>query len=342
MRAKGMTYDTGFVYQGSISRERFDPEVIRRELAIIRDDLHCNAVQLIGGVPERLEQAGGYAAELGLEVWFSPYPLQLTEAEILPLFTECAEGAERLRQAGAEVVFVAGVELSIMNRGFMPGGTLDERLGLLLNLPPDGRRERLAEVSAGLNEFLGQAVSPVRERFRGKITYASIPPERVDWAPFDIVSVELIRSAEVAAQFRAGVRTLVAGGKPVAITGFGAATYRGAGDRGGRAMEIVESDQDTGAPVRLDAAYVRDEAGQATYLRELLGIFDTEGVDSTFVFIFALDSYPHRPGGDPRYDLDLASPGIVKILESGHGHAYPDMAWEPKAAFATIAECYGR
>lgn len=33
----------------------------------------------------------------------------------------------------------------------------------------------------------------------------------------------------VAAQFGEGVRTLVAGGKPVAVTGFGASTYRGAG-----------------------------------------------------------------------------------------------------------------
>jgi len=41
-------------------------------------------------------------------------------------------------------------------------------------------------------------VAAVRERFGGRVTYAAIPLERVDWAPFDIVSVELIRSAEVA------------------------------------------------------------------------------------------------------------------------------------------------
>jgi hypothetical protein len=41
MRAKGIAYDTGFIYKGSVSRERFDPGVVRRELAIIRDDLHC-------------------------------------------------------------------------------------------------------------------------------------------------------------------------------------------------------------------------------------------------------------------------------------------------------------
>lgn len=338
MRAKGMTYDTGFVRNGEISRERFDPDVVRRELTIIRDDLHSNAVQIIGGDPARLELAASYAAELGLEVWFSPYPLELTPGEILCLFADCAERAERLRKQGAEVVFVTGVELSIMNQGFTPGDSVDERLGLLLS-HPDRRPERLAEIRARMNDFLGKAVAAVRERFLGRITYASIPFERPDWTRFDIVSVELIRSAEVAGQFRDGVRTLVAGGKPVAITGFGAATYRGAGDRGGRAMEILEYD-DAGAPVRLDGEYVRDEAGQAAYLRELLEIFDAEGVDSTFVFLFALDSLLHRPDGEPRDDLDLASPGIVKVLEGRRGDSYADMTWEPKAAFTAVAQCY--
>ncbi len=183
-------------------------------------------------------------------------------------------------------------------------------------------------------------MAAVRQRFHGRITYAAVPFERVDWTLFDIVSVELIRSAEVAGQFRDGVRNLVAGGKPVAITGFGTAAYHGAGDRGGRVMEIIEYDKDTGAPVQLNGDYVRDEAGQAEYLCELLDIFDSEGVDSTFVFLFALDGLPHRPDGDPRHDLDLASPGIVKMLEGGHGDTYPDMTWEPKAAFSAVAEYY--
>jgi hypothetical protein len=334
-----MTYDTGFVRNGKISRESLDPEVVRRELAIIRDDLHCNAVQLTGGDPERLELAARFAAGLGLEVWFSPYPLELTPAEILSLFTDCAERAERLRTGGAEVVFVAGVELSIMNRDFMPGGTVDERLALLLDDP--GRRpERLAEVNTRVSGFLRAAVAAVRQRFLGRVTYCAIPFERVDWTLFDIVSMELIRSAEVADQFREGVRRLVAGGKPVAITGFGVPAYRGAGDRGGRAMEIVEYDEGTGAPARLNGRYARDEAGQATYLSELLEIFTSEGVDSAFVFLFALDGFPYRPDGDPRDDLDLASPGIVKVLEDRRGDAYPDMAWEPKAAFTAVAEYY--
>jgi hypothetical protein len=100
VRAKGMTYETGFIREGEISRRSFDRGVVRRELAIIRDDLHCNAVQIIGGDPGRLEAAASYAAGLGLEAWFSPYPLELTADEIMSLFTDCAERRSGSERAG--------------------------------------------------------------------------------------------------------------------------------------------------------------------------------------------------------------------------------------------------
>lgn len=329
MRAKGIAYDTGFVRHGEISLKSFDLDVVRRDLAVIRDDLHCNAVHLVGGDPERLEQAARIAAALGLEVWFSPYPLELTAPEILDLFTDCARRAERVRAAGAEVVFVTGVELSIMNQGFLPGTDVLERVDRLFT-EPDGRAERLLEASARLNDFLGPAVAAVRAEFGGPLTYACIPFERVDWSLFDIMSFELIRSAEVAGQYAESIRNVVAQGKPVAITGFGTAAWRGSGDVAPRSMEIVEFDE-AGLPVRVRDGYVRDEDEQARYLGELLEIFETEGVDGAFVYLFALNNYPHRPD-DPRRDLDLASPGIVKV--------YEDLRWEPKAAFAAVANHY--
>ncbi|MFC4853038.1 hypothetical protein [Actinophytocola glycyrrhizae] len=91
-------------------------------------------------------------------------------------------------------------------------------------------------------------------------------------------------------------------------------------------MEIVEYDK-TGRSAGLNGEYVRDEAGQATYLLELLEIFDAEGVDSAFVYLFALDNIPHRPD-DPRHDLD--SLGIVKVLEHRHGNTYPTCPWNPR------------
>src|SRR4051794_25798002 len=116
MRAKGINYDTGFINKGVSSREPFDYEVVRRELQIIREDLHCNAVRITGGDPERIEIAAEIAAEAGLEIWFSPFTCDLTYAEMLDLLADCAERAEQLRWRGAEVVLVIGAEISLLNK----------------------------------------------------------------------------------------------------------------------------------------------------------------------------------------------------------------------------------
>ena len=55
---------------------------------------------------------------------------------------------------------------------------------------------------------------------------------------------------------------------------------------------------------------------------------------------FALHDFPHRPGGNPSDDLDLASFGVVATLDRS-GTTYPGLPWEPKAAFTALAEIYG-
>ncbi len=36
----------------------------------------------------------------------------------------------------------------------------------------------------------------------------------------------------------------------------------------------------------------------------------------------------------------MGSYSIVKVYEDRRGETYPDMAWEPKAAFTALAEYY--
>jgi hypothetical protein len=334
MRASGITYDTGFFSGKTSTREPFDPDVVRREMLVIHDDLLCAAVRVTGGDPDRLEIAATYAADAGLEVWFSPFTCDLTTGELLALLADCAERAERLRQRGAEVVLLTGSEISLVTKGFLPGDTLAERLALLAD--PPRLREALPAVPGRVNEFLGRAVAAVRERFGGKVSYASLPSERVDWTPFDYVATDAgYRSAEHADRFRDGVRTLVAQGKPVAITEFGCTTHRGAAAKGGRGDQIVEW-HDDGTPTLLTGEYVRDEAEQAAYLRELLDVFHEEGVDTAFVNTFARYDLPHR--ANPHADLDLASYGVVKVLDGRLGDTYPDLPWEPKTAFTALAD----
>jgi hypothetical protein len=338
MRVRGVGYDTGFSFNG-VSRRPFDDAVVRRELQIIRDDLHCTAVRPFGNDLDRLEQASRYAADLGLEVWFSPFTHQLGPDQMLDVLCDAAERAERIRGRGAEVVFVAGAELSLFNAGFLPGETLQERTGNLLRLrgQPQEMRALLTGLPPRINAFLARASTVVRRQFRGRLTYASVPTiEGVDWTPFDIVSVDAHRSKEIAEVYQQGIRALVAQGKPVAITEFGCTTYRGAADRGALGGEIVE--YEGASPKRLNGDYVRDEQEQAVYLRELLDVFVAEGVDAAFACTFVCYGFPHRT--TPREDLDMASWGVVKVLEGRLGRAYPGMPWEPKAAFHALADYY--
>src|SRR6266576_477685 len=100
---------------------------------------------------------------------------------------------------------------------------------------------------------------------------------------------------------------------------------------------------DTGHAAGLNDKYIRDADEQATYLRELLEVFAAEGVDFAFVYTFARYDFPHRD--DPLVDIDMASAGVVKVLDehSGERHGrYRDMPWEPKAAFQVLGDWYQR
>jgi hypothetical protein len=337
MRANGISYDTGFFAGGTSTHEPFVPSVVREELRIIRDDLHCTAVRVTGGDVSRLGIAASAAAELGLEVWISPFTCDLTQDALLAVLADCADLAERLRLGGASVVLLTGAELSLFTIGFLPGDTLDSRLSIMAD--PSRLPAAMAAVPALLNDFLARAVKVVRDRFAGPVSYAAIPSfEGVDWTPFDFLSVDLYRSAQVAAVFPDAVRSLVAQGKPVAITEFGSATFRGAPDRGAHASSIVV--REGVVAVSLDGDYDRDEAGQAAHIVELLDLFDEAGVDTAFAYTFANFHLPHRAG--PRQDLDLASYGVVTVFEDRFGDTYPDLRWEPKAAFMALAQRYLR
>jgi len=340
VRAKGIIYDTGFFNAGTSTREPFDPDVVRHEMRIIREDLHCTAVRVAGGDPARLEIAARHAADVGLEVWFCPFTNGLAQDALLVLLADCAERAERLRQHGAEVVLLTGSELSLVTVGFLPGETLEERLALVAD--PLRVRPLIGEVRSRVNAFLRQAVDVVRARFGGPVSYASLPLEGVDWAPFDIIATDAAyRSAATASHFRDLIHGFVAQGraqgKPVAVTEFGCMTYRGAADLAIDVHSMLVWGDD-GRAVRLNGEYARDEREQATYLLELLDVFEAEGIDAAFVYTFARYDLPHRD--DPGMDLDVASRGVVKVLEGRRGQRYPDMPWEPKAAFTAVAAHY--
>ncbi|MFI7276115.1 hypothetical protein [Streptomyces sp. NPDC049879] len=312
MRARGINYDTGTFPGPLFTREAFDSGQVRDEMAVIAGDLCCDAVRVSGRDAERLETAARHAADAGLEVWFSPFPVDLPPERMLPFLADCAQRAEALRAGGAEVVFVTGCELSAFAHGFLPGDTHRDRLHAMATADLAWWTS-LGPVPERLNAFLAEAATTVRAGFGGKVTYASGPWEPVDWSPFDIVGVDAYRSAQNADDFRGHLREALAHGKPVAVTEYGTCAYRGAGDLGGMAWQPPP-----GA--------VPDEDEQVRYLGELLDIFEDEGVDTALWFSFA--NYD-KPG-----DRDLASYGVVRMLDGTR--------WEPKKVFHAMGARHRR
>jgi len=333
MRGKGINYDTGFSPGGNISRPDFDADIVRREMQVIASELGCTAVRVSGGEPDRLGVAGEMAAEAGLEVWFAPFLCELTPEQMAPMFADCADRAEHIRRSGAEVVLVTGCELTLFAAGFLPGATVYERIAALQSPGPE-LYAAYGAMTGKLNGFLAQTAAAARARFGGPVTYASGMWEPVDWEPFDIVATDAYRDASNAKGFREDLRKFLGHGKPLAVTEFGCCPYAGAADRGGMGWAIIEATGD--GPPQLNGDYVRDEAEQVRYYRELRAIFADEGVDLAFWFTFAGYDLPHR--GDPRRDLDLASFGVVKMLEGGPPAGEQGLGWERKLVFGALAQ----
>jgi hypothetical protein len=300
-------------------------------MRVIARELGCTAVRISGGRPDRLSVAAEAAAAEGLEVWFSPFPIDLTTGQMAPLLAECADRAERLRRSGARVVLVTGCELSLFAEGFLPGASFVDRL-TGLQAPGPALYEAFGSLTARLNGFLAETAEEARGRFGGQVSYASGLWEQVDWTPFDIVASDAYRDEGNAATFRDEVRKLSGHGKPVVVTEFGCCAYAGAAAKGGTGWTIVDP---SASPPRLDGDYVRDETEQVRYLEEVSRVFREEGVDLAFWYTFA--GYYAARDADPRLDVDLASYGVVSMDPSGPGSGHQGLGWTPRLVFGALA-----
>ncbi|MEV4798696.1 hypothetical protein AB0K18_01680 [Nonomuraea sp. NPDC049421] len=309
---KGINYDTGFLPGDDLSRKTFDPAGVAREMRVIADELHCQVVRVSGGDPRRLAVAAEQAAAAGLEIWYAPFPVDLTEDETLDLFTDAAAQAESLRRDGAVITYVTGCEITAFCHGYIEGATYRERLNAMATADVTWWTT-LMQVMPRFNAYLARVVEAVRPRFGGRVSYAAGPWEPVDWAPYDVAGVDAYRASYNAHDFADELRAHFKHGKPVAVTEFGTCPYQGAGERGGMAWAVPD-----GA--------VRDEGEQVRYFHELLDVFEAEGVDTALWFTYA--AY-NRTGG-----ADLGSYGVVTMLD--------DTRHRPRELFHAMAARYSR
>lgn len=339
MKRKGINYDIGTFTRGKespSSRDVFDPVIVQREMEIIKNDLHCNAIRISGQDIERLTKASEYALLQGLEVWFSPALIDANEQETLNYFAECAKAAEKLRSQSPQVIFVAGCELTFFMNGLVEGNTAFDRISTFMK-PWRLIKSTLRKgpFNKRLNAFLFKATAVVREHFHGQLTYASGPWEDVNWTLFDFVGIDYYREGHNKNSYREKLRAYFKYGKPVVILEFGCCTYQGAEEKGGYGWAIVDRSK---TPAQLKGEFVRDENVQAKELLELLDIFKEEKVEGAFVFTFVSPTYPYHE--NPLYDLDMASYSMVKSYTDRKGETYQDMPWELKKSFLIVADYY--
>lgn len=354
MRLKGVCYDVGAVMAFNW-RPHFDGANVRRELDIIKNDLHCNAVRITARNLQRLSVAARAAAELGLEVWYSPVLWDNPPEATLGYLERAEAEAETIRSSGrGQMVFVMGGELTLFMRGIVEGSSFRKRLAN----PRLTSKIKSGEHNKPLNEFLSKAIARVRSVYHGKVSYASLVWERVNWDLFDLVGVDHYTTSRMEDRYIQMLEPSLKCGKPVVITEFGYATTHGGIGDGGMLLSSAGLEQGiinegsrflhyklplVGRYVKphLNGTHVRDEAWQATKLVETLEVLDKAGVDGAFIMQFESQITPYSY--DPHFDLDMAGSGLVKYFEGGRkGSTYPDMPWEPKESFRAVADYYSR
>ena len=323
MKLKGVCYDVGRVMMGTNWRPIFDPNVVHRELEIIKNDLHCNTVRICGLDINRLVTAAEDALEQGLDVWFSPEMWDMGQEETIQYLTKAAIAAEPLRQRWpGKFVFSVGSELTLFMQGIVEGDNFFERMNnpSFLEIIQNGQHNNV------LNSFLREAANAVREVFQGPLTYFSVPLETVDWSLFDFVGVDLYRDARITDVYDKIVKRYLVHNKHVIIGEFGCCTYQGAEKLGGNGFIITFGMMDDyidqgvalpkgivdmiNIPPKVDGHYIRDEELQAHEISDQLAVLDSAGVDGAFVFTFISPNSPYNE--DPRYDSDMASYSLVK------------------------------
>lgn len=344
MKYRGVVYDVGLRFTAGkpYSVENFDPELVTYDINTIATELHSNAIRIEGEEIERLVTASRVAHAAGLTVFFNPWKMNVPIAELPTYFSQAARAAEQLRVEGADIIFVAGCEMSLFNEGIFSGSTVIERIQGVIELGAAAQsndQELISAKSAMLHDALTRIAAGVREEFKGRVTYSAGMWEKVDWRLFDIVGVDHYRSTETADQY---VKTLdhYRLDKPLVVMEVGSCGYEGAGQLGAGGFMLLEGTNPDGTGIFKDGIVpTRSEREQADYVEEQLQLLTDSNIDGVFIFVFSFPAFLH---GEGARDFDMMSFSLVKTYSKDHPKGQRMPPWEPKEAFHRLAEIYQR
>lgn len=341
LKVKGINYDIGTRYVPNfITRQELTNAIMQRELYVIKNQLHCNAVRIYGENIEKLIECSKIALSIGLHVWLSPRFIDKSKSETLELIKYSAIEAEKLRAVNPNIIFIVGNELTLDMKGMVPGETYMERGHNLFSSIVKDKLQAIfgsPNINNTLDLFLKEVASIVRQFFKGHITYAAGFWEKINWDNFDIVGANYYRNLFNSLTYTKGLGELIQFKKPVAILEFGCGSYKGAENKGGSSYDIVEWNAQR--PF-IKGDYKRDEEVQAKYIIDLINTFVKEGIFAAFVYTF-VETHYIADDTDPKYDLDIASFNLIKVYPEWHEKAYIKGHIIPKKSFFAIGKFYG-
>jgi hypothetical protein len=329
---RGVAYDTGTGFLGADSRVRWRRDLMRGEIRAIADRLHANWVSIYGSNVKRLTETATEALRRGLKVSIQPRAFDQPQPDALEQLRQTARQAERLRRSfEPEVILVIGCEFMLFTPGIVPGKDFYERVAYLTKGGFDW-----AELQRRLAAYVAKAVTVARRNFHGRITYgAASDLERIDWSQFDIVGLDYYSYHQAPAEHSKELAPFRKWNKPILILEFGCCTFTGAPEVGGMGWDIVDYEQ---VPPVIKDGYVRDEQEQADHLTNMLQVFEAEGMLGASPYDFISPGSPHVP--DPRYDLDIASFSLCKVIRKNQADEASPYRWESKKSFDAVATIY--
>lgn len=329
-KLKGINYEVGLKFH---PEHKVNYEAIGREIEADLEDIiemGCNSVRVYGDNPDNLLLAAKTGLEKGLKVWLSPRAMNGDEEQTLDLLLNVAEEAEKLReQYGDDITLVIGNELMLESRVVFEEEHYVERLEKfkkmkalemakkylrligLHRLIPGHEQEQ-----EKIREFVKRLAGETREKFKGNITYASLPDEDIDWEHLDIVGANLYEDASNRRSYEDKLAEYKSHGKQTAITEFGSAPFKGAKHLGGFAHSVVDWQR---GKLKRGLGFMpvfRDEKTQADYLQRLIEMYERHEIDAHFIFEYVNWNIHPNPD-DPKRDLSTGSFGLVHRTPTG-------------------------
>lgn len=274
---KGIAYNAGIRDWKSMPVPPEDQ--MKEDLYVIKNELGCNGIRIIGDHDEVLLKCAEIAISLSYDVvMLSPRYLDLNMNETIDKVSTFVKKFLQLSRTSDRLVLCVEQELTLDSTEWINLPTITDRSAHSLQHP-----EKIRENSEKLHLFLIGIRKALPPEYKGKTTYAKGSWEEVRWneLSFDIVgSNEYYGRGHTNQTYVNQVRRLRIQGKPLFVTEFGAATFEGAFGTAGSGWLHT-------------AGKSYNQSAQAQYIGIYLELLQEAAVDGIFLWQFR-DSYPDR------------------------------------------------